>query len=102
VAQTYQAAAILMEQGASPATAFQESQLLSKRELKAFGVSLASGDPAWGLRELASWKTERMLNRYSVIVQILVVLITLLMAVIVGLVAVGIMGALATLIDSLS
>ncbi len=102
IAHRFHAAASLMEQGASPTTAFQKTRLLSPRELSAFGPGLEANDPAWVLRELAGWKTERMLYRYSIIVQVLVVLVTLLFAVVIGLLAVGIIAALSTLITSLT
>lgn len=102
IARRYHAAAMLMEGGASPADAFVKSRLLAKADLAAYGHGLDERDPSWGLRQLASWKLERMLNRYSILVQIFVVLVTLAFAVVVGLVAIGLIDALAAMVNALS
>lgn len=102
IARRYSAAAMLLEGGASPADAFVKSRLLDKADLTAFGRGLDQNDPSWGLRQLASWKLERMLNRYAMMIQIFVVLVTLAFALVVGLVAIGLIDALASMINALA
>ena len=102
IARRYRAATMLLENGASPADALVKSRLLSKSDLTAFGQGLDQRDPAWGFRQLASWKLERMLNRYALLVQVFVVGVTLVFACVVGLVAVGLMEALASMISAIS
>jgi type IV pilus assembly protein PilC len=102
VANEFAAASKLMEQGAASSTAFRRTRLLSKRECQACGLDLPSVDHGWALQELAAWKVERMLSRYSLIVQATVVILTAILAVVIGLVAVALIGALATMIESLA
>lgn len=98
----FQYAAKLLQQGSRPMDALLHAKLLSRKELNAFGLGLdEKRDPTWALQQLASWKTERMLNRFSVVVQLLVVMVTLLIGAIVGLMALGLMEALVVMITSL-
>lgn len=97
----YHATAELMEKGAEPQAAFATSGLISAQETAVFGKTIDQSEPLWGLKELASWRTERMLHRYSVLVQVAVVLITLVLGFIVGLVAVSMVAFLASMIEAL-
>ena len=85
-----------------PREAFLQAKLLSRSELAAFGIGFDHRDPVWSLQQLASWKTARMLNRYSMLVQMGIVVLTFGIAVVVGCMAVGVFQVLSTLISSLA
>jgi hypothetical protein len=98
----YARAADLLASGMQAREAFLQAKLLSRSEFTAFGLGFDQSDPAWSLQQLASWKTARMLNRYSMLVQIGVVVLTLGMAVVVGGLAVGVFQVLSTMIKTLA
>lgn len=100
VSQNYAHAAQLLRGGMSPSDAFVGARILSRRETQQLGLD--DRDPSWGLQQMANWKATRMLARYSAVVQSLVVGLTLLLALIVGAVAVGFIQSLSTMIWSLS
>ncbi len=94
-AAKYQQLGDLLAGGTKPVDGLLKSRLLSRRELRAFGRGLDQQQPVWSLRQLAQWKIERTLNRYSLVVQICLVIVTVLVACIVGLFAIGTIEALA-------
>lgn len=98
VAHLYELAAHGLASGYRPHEAFRNAGLLDPREAKICQLGLDGREPAWCLRQLASWKLQRMLRRYSLLVQLLVVLFTLLLACVVGLVAVGLFQTLSNMI----
>ena len=98
VAQQYRIAGDKMRGGQSPNDAFLTAGVLSRREVAGLGWGLNSHHPGWGLQQLASWKAERMLNRYSAIVQFLIVLVTLCMGLVVGAIAIGVLQSLALIV----
>ncbi len=102
IARRYQRAAQLLAGGMSPQRAFVGARLLSLRESQAFELIFDQRDPASHLRQLSAWKMAKMLNRYSNLVQLAVVLFTLFLALVVGGLAVAMFQALATLITSLA
>jgi len=102
LSDSYHTTAELMEKGADPRTAFATSGLISERETAVFGKTIDQAEPLWGLKELASWRTERMLHRYSILVQIAGVLITLVLGVIVGVVAISMVTFLSAMIEALA
>lgn len=101
VASSYHRAAELLRQGQLPSAAFAAAGVLLRREVRALAAGLDSSDPSWGLRQLASWKTERLLRRISTTVQWLIVSVTLLMGLIVGTFATGVLQTLSIMIIEL-
>lgn len=102
VAHLYELAAHGLAAGYRPHEAFRNAGLLDRREAETCQLGLDGREPAWCLQQLASWKLQRMLRRYSLLVQLLVVLFTLLLACGVGLVAVGMFQTLSDLVWALS
>jgi hypothetical protein len=102
VARPYELVAHGLAAGRKPHEAFRNAGLLSRRESAACQLGLDGREPAWCLQQLASWKLERMLRRYSLLVQLLVVLFTLLLACLVGLLAVALFQTLAAMALTLS
>lgn len=101
VAASYQRAAALLSQGQLPSSAFPAAGVLRYREVRALAAGLDSSNPGWGLEQLASWKTERLLRRLSTTVQWLIVGVTLLMGLIVGTFAAGVLQTLSIMIIEL-
>lgn len=102
VAQPYELAAHGLAAGRKPHEAFRNAGLLSRRESDTCQLALDGLEPALCLQQLASWKLERMLRRYSLMVQLLVVLFTLLLACLVGLLAMALFQTLAAMVLTLS
>ncbi|MCC7337983.1 MAG: hypothetical protein IT422_23075 [Pirellulaceae bacterium] len=102
VAHRYELAAHGLAAGRRPHEAFRNAGLLDRREAETCQLGLDGREPAWCLQQLANWKLQRMLRRYSLLVQLLVVLFTLLLACVVGLVAVGLFQTLAQMVWALS
>ena len=102
VAMRFESVAAQLDGGAPVRNAFVHSRLISPRESDALGATIDNGDPLWGLREIIAAKTVRMLSRYSVLMQILVVVLTIALGAIVALVAMGLIEALAEMILQLS
>ncbi len=98
VARTYALAAHSLLAGLTPRDAFRQAGLINRREFEAFGSGFDQHNPTWSLQQLAHWKMERMLRRYWILVQWAVVTITLLLAVIVGTLAVGIFQVLSEMV----
>ncbi len=102
VARRYELAAHGLTSGYKPHEAFRNAGLLDRRDAENCQLGLDGRDPGWCLQQLASWKLERMLRRYSLLVQLLVVVFTLLLACLVGLLAVGLFQMLSDMIRSLA
>ncbi len=102
VARLYELAAHGLTAGYRPHAAFRNAGLLGNREAETCQLGLDGREPAWCLQQLASWKLQRMLRRYSLLVQLLVVLFTLLLACVVGLVAIALFQTLAQMVWALS
>ncbi|MCA9157521.1 MAG: hypothetical protein KDA72_04295 [Planctomycetales bacterium] len=102
VAHRYDLAAHGLAAGSRPYEAFRNAGLLDRREAESCQLALDGREPTWCLQQLASWKLQRMLRRYSLWVQFLVVLFTLLLACVVGLVAVGLFQTLSQMVWALS
>ncbi|MFN3192410.1 MAG: hypothetical protein ACE361_18000 [Aureliella sp.] len=79
-----------------------QSSPVAMSSLSPTGVANSISDPIWGLRQLASYRIEKMLNRYSMMVQIIVFVLTLFFGVIVAFVAIGLIAALTSLVSSLA
>ncbi|MCA9131617.1 MAG: type II secretion system F family protein [Planctomycetales bacterium] len=94
----YTAAAQRLSQGATPREALRKSGLLSRREFQVMALGFDNSNPAWSLKQLGTWKTARMLSRYSLLVQLAVVVLTLLLGAIVGGLAIGTVQTLCNLI----
>lgn len=90
-----------LDSGKTVADALQRAKLLTRKERRDWG-GFACPDPAWALTQLAGWKVERMLARYSLLVQALVLGLTLSLAAVVGWFAFGVVQVLTQLIVSLS
>ncbi len=95
---SYALAAHYLQAGQAPRDAFLQAGLINRREFQAFGGGFDWHDPSWSLQQLANWKMQRMLRRYSIIVQWAVVAITLILAFIVGTLAVGMFQMLAQIV----
>lgn len=102
VSERFSVTAGYLDDGMSLGDALLKTGLLSKKEREALGSGIDRHNPTWGLRQLSSWKTQRMLERYSIIVQIAIVVVTLLIAVVVGTVALGLLSALIEMILNLA
>ncbi|MEO8268850.1 MAG: hypothetical protein ABI557_03960 [Aureliella sp.] len=102
VAHLYELAAHGLSAGYRPHEAFRNAGLLDRREAETCQLGLDGRKPGWCLQQLASWKIQRMLRRYSLLVQLLLVVFTLLLACVVGLVAVGLFQTLTDMVLSLS
>jgi type II secretory pathway component PulF len=102
IARPYHYASQLLEAGQPPHEAFYRAGLLSRQEFRELGLDFDDSNPSWSLRCLAQWKVERMLRRYSMLIQCLLVFVTLILAAIVGGLAVGMFQTLTTMIESLS
>lgn len=100
VARQYALVATKVDQGQPLPSALVDSRLLSRRELQAFRFDLSGPDAIWALRQYASWRVERMLNRYSLFVQLLVVGLTLVLAGVVGFIGYAFFGVLSQMIVS--
>ncbi len=102
ISDRYRTASELLIGGATPVGAFVSAGLLSGREAQAVGTCFESRDLAWGLKQLASWKVAGMLRWYASVVQVLVVSLTLLVAVVVGALSIGVIQTLSEMISALS
>lgn len=102
LSRQYRAAARMMEEGVKPQQALLQAGLLSRREMQAFQSGLSEQDPSWCLQQLASWRMQRMLARYSIWIQCAIVIVTLLVAIVVGFMAVGVLQVLSSMITSLA
>jgi nitrate reductase NapE component len=91
-----------LERGQSPAEAFSIANLVQGNRLGDFSSILDTTGVAWATNQLATVEVERMLNRYSMVIQFLVVVFTLIFAVLVGFVGVGMFQALSLMIQSLA
>ncbi len=101
VAVPYEHTARLIEAGSQPHQALQQAGLLSAHEARSLQVALDRGDVAWALHHLTQWKQQRMLRRLSILIQWLVVVLTLLLAVAVGSIAVSVFQVLTGMILAL-
>lgn len=101
IASKFQTAAACLESGQSPTNAFAESRLIRGNRLGDFASILNTTGVAWATHQLATAEVERMLNRYSLVIQFLVFSFTLIFAVLVACVAVGMFQALSSMIQSL-
>jgi len=102
IAAQFRTAVTCLERGQSPANAFAAARLVRGNRLGDFSSILDTTGVAWATNQLATVEVERMLYRYSLVIQFLVVVFTLIFAVLVGLVAVGMFQALASMIQSLA
>ena len=101
IARPYEHAARLLEAGHTPDAAFERAGLINKRERQALAGGHDPAHPVWALQQLSRWKVERMFRRYWIAIQWAVVLITLLLAFLVGGLAMAMFQFLAELILNL-
>jgi hypothetical protein len=102
IATKFRTAATCLERGQSPAEAFAIAGLVRGRRLGDFVSILDTTGVAWATNQLAAVEVERMLNRYSILMQFLVLSFILMFAVLVGFVAVGMFQALSSMIQSVA
>lgn len=102
IATKFRTAFTCLERGQSPADAFAIAELLRRNQLDEFTSILGTTGLAWATRELASVEVERMLYRYSLLIQFLIVVFTLGFAILTGIVAVGLFQALSSMIQWLA
>lgn len=88
--------------GKDPLQALVVANLIKPHESHLLAGCLATQEMVWGLRRLAEHKSERMLHRYSILIQWTIFTFTLIFAVIVGIVTIGLFAPLPTMINSLS
>ena len=105
VAANFRQIAERLRSGEELAAAMQKSGTVAKREMELFtedviGVDWAR-DPVWGLRQLSAWKVERMLARYSLLVQVCVFSVTILTGFVIGFFGLAVISSLARLILAL-
>ena len=101
ISRKFRKAATCLECGQSPTDAFATARLVRGNRLGDFAAILNTTGVAWATNQLATVEVERMLNRYSLIIQMLVFCFTLIFAVLVGFVAVGMYQALSSMILTL-
>ena len=101
IASKFQRAAAYLESGQSPTNAFAAARLIGGNRLGDFASIVNTTGIAWATHQLATAEVERMLNRYSLVIQFLVFSFTLIFAVLVACVAVGMFQALSSMIMSL-
>lgn len=102
IATQFRVAVAGLERGQSPADAFATARLIRGNRLGDFAAILDTAGIAWATQQLATAEVERMLYRYSLVIQFLVVFLTLCFAVLVGVIAVGMFQALIAMILSLN
>jgi hypothetical protein len=102
IASRYRKLASLLGGGMKATDAFRKAGLMGKREVAALAFGLESQNPIWGLGQLASFKTERMLRKYSMIMQAAIVFTTVFLGLIVGAFAVGVLQSLSVMILEMS
>ncbi|MEM7473628.1 MAG: hypothetical protein AAF483_01410 [Planctomycetota bacterium] len=106
VANRYRAVALHLRQGEELESAVAKAGIIKSSELALFRETAETADlrqdPIWCLRQLASWRVERMLTRYGILVQVAVVVLVTLMAIIAGMFAIGVMSSLSIMIQSLA
>lgn len=102
IAVQFRTAVACLERGQSPADSFSTARLVRGSRLGDFSSILDTTGVAWATSQLATVEVERMLYRYSLVIQFLVVTFTLIFAVLVGLIAVGMLQALSSMILSLA
>ena len=100
IAAQFHTAVACLERGQSPVDAFATANLVRGNRLGDFSSILDTAGVAWATNQLATVEVERMLYRYSMVIQFLVVVFTLAFAALVGLVAVGMFQALSSMIQS--
>jgi type II secretory pathway component PulF len=98
MAEKLEDVAELTDNGYRPEAALLAVGLLGKRESEVVSGSLPIGSLAWALEQLATTATERMLRRYSLAVQLVLVSAVLIAAYFFGLMAVAVIESLADLI----
>ncbi len=101
IANRFQTAVNCLEQGQTPADAFASANLIRGNRLSDFTSILDTSGIAWATNQLAVVEVERMLMRYSLVIQFFLILFTLIFATLVGLVAVGMFQAMSVMIQSL-
>lgn len=102
IAQQFRTAVACLEGGQSPADAFTAARLIQDHRIGDFSSILDTAGLAWATNQLANVEVERMLYRYALVIQFLVVAFTLIFAVLVGLVAIGMFQVLSTMVQSLA
>ncbi len=102
IATKFRVAVTCLERGQSPAEAFAIANLVQGDRLGDFSSILDTTGVAWATNQLATVEVERMLNRYSMVIQFLIVVFTLVFAVLVGFIGVGMFQALSLMIQSLA
>ena len=102
IAERFEVAATALERGHAPANALVLAGLVKEHQLGDFTSILQASDVSWATRQLAHAEVERMLRRYSLAIQFLVVLFSLTFGFLVGLIGFGMFQALTVMIHSLS
>ncbi|GAB5405884.1 MAG: hypothetical protein Aurels2KO_41150 [Aureliella sp.] len=101
IAKRYNRAAQKIQQGQPISDALTQSGIVSRRELGDLIGQLSGPDAIWALRQYAGWRVQRMLGRYSLLIQALIVGLTLVLAVCIGTIAYGVFSALTHMTTSL-
>jgi hypothetical protein len=102
LSEKFDHAARRVEMGDSVAKAMASANLLPANYLGNFSAELDTAGLAWATEQLATWDTDRTLNRYSLLIQCLLVGVTLLFAGFVALVCVGMIQTLTEMIHQLT
>ncbi len=102
LAKKFEFAATRVEQGKSVADALINADLISQKRIGDFAAHLDTTGLAWATEQMAAGDVARMLNRYSIWIQWTLVCVTLIFAVFVALVSIGLMEALTQMVCSLA
>jgi hypothetical protein len=102
IASQFRGAAMRLERGESPVMALAGAGLVQRERLGDFESILSTSGLSWATQQLANSEVERMLNRYSLLIQFLLVVFTLVFAALVGLVAVAMFQVLSGMVESLA
>ncbi len=102
LARKFEYAAVRMESGESMTDAMANAELIPPHQLGNFGSQLNTAGLAWATEQLATADIERMLYRYSILIQWTLVGVTLIFGGLVAAVSIGMMQALTQMIQSMS
>jgi type II secretory pathway component PulF len=94
----FEQAATNVESGQPLVDAMASAQLIPRQHLASFSSQLDTSGLAWATEQLAKYDVDRMLYRYSIVIQWTLVLITLLFAAFVAMFAIGMLQTLTIMI----
>lgn len=101
LSQRFERAASGVEGGMTLVDAVSSAGLIRPKQLSDFSSQLDTSGLAWASGQLASFEVERMLYRYSILIQWVLVAVTLFVGAFVALVSIGLLQSLTEMIYTL-